>query len=127
MEVPLRDFGQLEAKVEQLLRALAMERKGRRQLHKRLDNYAKDAAVLASRVSILEDTSEGHGRALVDFENFRKDQVAMRLTEMATVRANRRWLKWAGTAIGAIGGVEADHATGGKIMKFLSDLFSAKP
>jgi hypothetical protein len=127
MDGPSRDFGQLESKVEELLRALDMERKGRRRLHKLLDGYAKETASLGGRVSLLEDTTEGHGRALVDFEMFRTSQTESRLTEMATVRANRRWLKYAATAIGALGGVEADHATGGKIMKFFSDLFSAKP
>lgn len=123
-----RDIGNLEAKVDVLIetvreQGLASE-KGRRRLYRTVNRLAERVIKVDARLETVEDEIQAHGQALVDFEKFRADHATEIKIAAAKVEANRTWLKWLGIGFAGMGAIEGDHASGGRLLKWLGSLWS---
>ena len=122
-----RDIGNLEAKVDILIEAIGKQgvdsEKGRRRLHRSINRLSERIIKVYSRLEVVEDTLESHGVAIVDFENFRKDHATQAQVAAIKVETNRTWLKWIAVGFTGMGAIEGDHATGGRIFKWIGSLW----
>jgi hypothetical protein len=125
-----RDIGNLEAKVDLLITTVkdqgVASENGRRRIYRSVNRLAERMIKVDSRLEVVEDKLESHGSAIQDFEKFRTDQVAQAQVAAIKMQTNRTWLKWLFAGFTGMGAIEGDHATGGRLLKWLGSLWTGK-
>lgn len=129
-----RSFGQLEGKVDAVALTLIeikqvqqdqidKAERGRRRLHKRLDELATQVTAHKGKLEELEDRVDGQGTAITEIETTQEASKALEAAHIVTTATNRKWIVGLASAFGITGSAVADHATQGKISKFLVSFF----
>lgn len=125
-----RDIGNLEAKVDLLISTVkdqgVASDKGRRRVYRMVNDLTERVIKIDSRLESVEDRIQTHGVAIVDLEKFRADHAEQAKIAIAKMEANRNWLKWIGVGFAGMGAIEGDHASGGRLLKWLGSLWAGK-